>query len=154
VETWEHIREVREGLRLFTDELHRRGVVHDLSKLLPPEIEAFDEATPVLAKLTYGSDEYKAQLLKLKPALEHHYAFNSHHPEHHERGIRGMSLFDIVEMFCDWQAAVKRHKDGDLTRSIDINQKRFGFSDELADIFRNTLAEVVSLQEEEEEKRA
>ena len=32
--------------------------------------------------LTYGSDEYKACLTEMKPALDHHYAANRHHPEH------------------------------------------------------------------------
>ena len=36
--------------------------------------------TDNLANIEYGSDEYKAELEALKPALDHHYAVNSHHP--------------------------------------------------------------------------
>jgi len=38
--------------------------------------------TPKLAGSTYGSEEYKAFLGQMKPALDHHYAVNDHHPEH------------------------------------------------------------------------
>lgn len=53
-------------------------------------------------------------------------------------GFWGMNLLDLIEMMCDWKAAGLRHDNGDLFRSIEINQKRYGFSDELADILRNT----------------
>lgn len=43
-----------------------------------------------------GCDEYRACLREMKPALEHHYASNSHHPEHYSNGIQGMSLFDLL----------------------------------------------------------
>lgn len=64
---------------------------------------------------------------------------NSHHPEFYENGICGMNLLDLVEMLCDWKAATLRHNDGDIRRSIEINQKRFGYSDELKQILLNTL---------------
>ncbi len=100
----------------------------------------FDEYTPKLAASTYGSDEYKAFLAAMKPALDHHYAANSgHHPEGNPRGIQGMSLVDLTEMLCDWLAATRRHADGDIRRSIEINQKRFGYGDELKQILLNTL---------------
>jgi hypothetical protein len=78
----------------------------------------------------------------MKPALDHHYAMNSHHPEHFATGIQGMSLLDVLEMLCDWKAATLRHNDGDIRRSIELNQKRFGYSDELKAILLNTLAVV------------
>jgi len=61
------------------------------------------------------------------------------HPDLRETGnISGMNLIDLIEMLCDWKAAGLRHDDGDLMKSIEINQERFGYSDELAHIFRNT----------------
>jgi hypothetical protein len=75
-------------------------------------------------------------------ALKHHYAANSHHPEHYENGIAGMSLLDLIEMVCDWKAATERHADGDLLRSIEQNQDRFGYSDELKSILLATVAEM------------
>jgi hypothetical protein len=54
-----------------------------------------------------------------------------------------MSLFDVLEMLCDWKAASERTKGGgDIMESIDYNQKRFQFSDELASILRNTAKEL------------
>lgn len=138
-ETYKHIQEVQRRMHNCIVDLMHRQHGHDQSKLVSPELEAFDEFTPMLAGLTYGSDEYKATLAKMKPALDHHNAINRHHPEHWSDGIRGMSLLDLVEMLCDWKAATLRHSDGDIRRSIEINQKRFGYSDELKQIFLNTL---------------
>ena len=137
-DTLDHIAKVRQNLWEFTHELERRGQEHDASKLQSPEKEAFDEVTPQLRGLTYGSEEYKANIAKLGEALQHHYAVNSHHPEHYPNGIDGMTLCDLVEMFCDWKAATERHADGNLERSIEINRERFGMSDQLAAIFENT----------------
>jgi hypothetical protein len=44
-----------------------------------------------------------------------------------------------LEMIADWKAASLLHTDGDIFKSIEINQKRFGYSDELKSIFNNTV---------------
>jgi len=49
-----------------------------------------------------------------------------------------MNLIDLMEMFFDWLSATKRHNDGDIKKSIEINKSRFGYDDLLANIFRNT----------------
>lgn len=140
-ETYKHIHQVQERLAAVIRELTVRMMRHDLSKLESPEKEIFDEFTPQLAGMTYGSDEYKASLAKMRPAIEHHNANNRHHPEHFgEQGMRGMNLIDVVEMLCDWKAATLRHNDGDIVRSIEINQQRFGYSDDLKQIMLNTVA--------------
>ncbi len=137
-DTQDHIEKVRWNIWEFTEELDKRARTHDASKLQSPEKEVFDEVTPLLRGLTYGRPEYHANTAKLGEALKHHYANNSHHPEYHENGIAGMTLCDLVEMFCDWKAATERHADGNLERSIEINRERFGMSDQLAAIFQNT----------------
>lgn len=134
-----HIKRVNELLGLAAMELIMRGQVHDNSKLLSPEKELFDEFTPKLKDCTYGSDEYKAYLKGLKVALDHHYANNSHHPEHYENGINGFDLFDLIEMFVDWKAATERHADGDIKKSIQINKERFNISEQICQIFENTV---------------
>lgn len=98
----------------------------------------FTKFTPRLSGMTYGSQEYKDCLSEMGPGLRHHYAANRHHPEHHEGGIDGMNLLDILEMYLDWTASSRRHADGDIAKSIEINKKRFRMSDQLAQIFRNT----------------
>ena len=99
VQTYEHIDKIREMLRLFATELVTRGETHNRSKLKPAESKVFAEFTPKLKTSTYGSDEYKGFLRDMKPALDHHYANNRHHPEHHEGGIDGMNLLDVLEMW-------------------------------------------------------
>ena len=74
----------------------------------------------------------------MKPALEHHYAKNRHHPEHHKNGINDMNLIDLIEMFCDWKASSERQNDGNILKSIEINGKRFHMSPQLIEIFENT----------------
>lgn len=137
-ETTEHIRQVYERLKNVCTELRARGYFHDASKLGPNEKPIFDEVTPKLKGLVYGTDEYRASLRELGPALKHHYAANSHHPEHYGNGVAGMDLLDLVEMYCDWAAATLRTKDGDMAKGIEINIERFKIDGPLADILRNT----------------
>ena len=137
-DTLVHIKRVSQLLTEAASELIKRANIHDDSKLESPEKEIFDEMTPKLKHSTYGSDEYKDFLKKMKPALDHHYANNSHHPEHHKNGVNGMDLLDLIEMFFDWKAATERHDSGDLFKSIEINKKRFELSDQVVDIFKNT----------------
>lgn len=138
-DTLEHIKKVNEYLIDASMRLLRRAQVHDESKLGLIEKPLFDEMTPLLKNLTYGSQEYKDSLLRLKPALDAHYASNTHHPEHYKNGIDGMSLFDVIEMFFDWKAAGERNKDGSLEKSIEINKDRFKMSEQLVNIFKNTI---------------
>jgi hypothetical protein len=138
LETVKHITAVR-GLLLraawaLVDRAHR----HDESKLREPERAAFAEWTPKLAGLTYGSPEYEAARAVLAPALAHHYSLHRHHPEHFADGVAGMNLIDVLEMLCDWWAASTRHNDGDLRKSIEINQKRFGYDDTFKRLLSNT----------------
>lgn len=143
VDTYEHINRVRLYLDACIVRLLKRGQEHDASKLFGIEKEAFDKATPRLKDIEYGSDEYRATLREIRPAIDAHYAANSHHPEHYgERGVSGMSLFDVLEMLCDWKAAGERHANGgNILRSIEINKERWGISDELTTILVNTAKE-------------
>lgn len=96
-DTKEHIARVQEIMGRCVEIIERRAAVHDASKLGPEEKPFFDDAQE-LKSLTYGSPEYKAALLKLKPALDHHYKVNSHHPEH----------YDLYE--CDCGNVYRRHE--------------------------------------------
>ena len=155
-ETRRHIDTVRLLLDKISLAFKDRALEHDKSKLHSPEREIFEIYTEKLKGTTYGSDEYKQFLKEMKPALDHHYSNNRHHPEHftltvaddfqyHEQGKKNticcMTLIDIIEMLCDWRAATERHADGDILKSIEINQKRFGYGDELKQIFINTITD-------------
>lgn len=142
-DTEKHIARVQELLSGVMGGLAFRHDYHDASKLQSPEKEMFDEYTPKLRAMTYGSDEYKRCLAEMQQtALAHHYEHNSHHPEHYPNGIDGMSVLDVLEMLCDWKAATERHADGDLSRSLEINRARFNISDQLHIILVNTAREL------------
>ncbi len=134
-----HINTVRVLLNRFICELECRGIDHDGSKLEKLEVGVFAEYVPKLMNCTYGSEEYNQFLGEMRPALDHHYANNRHHPEFWENGVNDMTLEDLVEMFCDWMAATKRHKDGNIIRSIEINSGRFAIDSQLKGIFLNTI---------------
>ncbi len=137
-DTRKHIAQVRSLLVDIRSEFDRRGAVHDASKLKSPEVEVFDEFTPKLKHSTYGSDEYREFLVGMGAGLKHHYENNRHHPEHFPEGIDGMNLLDVLEMLADWKAATMRHDDGDLGKSIEINQKRFGYDDRFKGLLHRT----------------
>lgn len=138
-DTAKHIYTVKMFMLTIISELMERAENHDKTKLVQPELDIFVEYTPKLKNSKYGSEEYKGYLREMRVALDHHYQNNRHHPEHFKNGIEDMNLLDMVEMVCDWKAATLRHEDGDIFKSIDVNQKRFGYSDELAQIFKNTV---------------
>jgi len=139
-ETAKHKAWVAYYLGGFVKELLVRAVLHDLSKFMPDEADGFARILRVLEAVPYGSPMYKEALKS--PCIELHYRRNSHHPEHYyfkpvKRwffGLQGMSLVDVVEMYCDWRAAIRRSPNGDLHKSLDINAQRFD-SDERITVF-------------------
>lgn len=171
-DTQAHIIQVRHLILYVMLNLSNRMEVHDRSKLESPEKETFDKFTPLLRDLTYGSPEYKQALANMGPALEHHYAENSHHPEHfgyaecnicfrrYPRAYEGrcetcsngsftlrpdvsaMTLLDVLEMLCDWKAAGMRHANGNFAKSLEINRERFELSPQLNQILWNTAKEL------------
>lgn len=70
-----------------------------------------------------GSDDKD----KLKMAVDHHRAVNSHHPEHHINGVSDMTDLDLAEMVCDWRA--RSNEAGTNLRDWikDCAMERFGF---------------------------
>jgi len=138
-ETLKHVNEVRANIWTMIKELDRRAQVHDASKFEEPERSVFANNAPKLAKTEYGTAEYNALLDEVKPAIDHHYSKNTHHPEHWPNGIDDMDLLDLVEMLADWAAATKRNKNGNVHKSIEHNQGRFNMSPQLTSIFKNTV---------------
>lgn len=138
-ETLKHRGQVQKVAEWIMIDVAGAVMMHDESKLHEPELSIFNEYTPKLKNTTYGSDEYKEHLKQMGIGITHHQKSNRHHPEYFDNGIQGMDLVDFIEMFCDWWAASLRHDDGDIRRSIDINQKRFGYSDDMAALMRNTV---------------
>ena len=131
-----HVGYVKHFIGEIVLKLVERSSGHDASKLQEPEKSMFDEFTPRLKETVFGSDEYKAALVDMGEALKHHYASNRHHPEHFKNGINGMTLVDLVEMVCDWNAAAFL-KGQEV--NLDYLAGRFGISDQLKEIIANTL---------------
>lgn len=137
-ETLKHVHRVGDLLLAVVHELSHRALHHDASKFGPDEFPVFARETAALKGLTYGSDEYKAALERMAPAVRAHYAANPHHPEHHPQGIRGMTLIDLIEMLADWKAAGERHADGSLSLSIIFNAERFKYDGQFAAMLART----------------
>ena len=136
IATLQHMRRVQHLLCDFAIGLLRRGQRHDESKLGPEEKPHFDRQTPMLAGVAFGSPEYEAALARLGEALRHHYAMNSHHPEHYPDGIAGMDLYDLVEMVLDWKASAERRPSVDM--GLEVAFARFAVEPQLQAIIRNT----------------
>ena len=173
-ETQKHILLVAKYLGTVIRQLLLRIESHDSLKLISPELEGFAEHTKNLENMTYGSDEYNKELAKMDLIIRHHYAGSSHHPENKGHivcnkcsisypidymeccekcggikftiipDISKMSLIDLIECVADWCASVKRHKDGDIWKSLEINKKRFNIDNQLFGILSNTIAELTS----------
>lgn len=136
---YEHIHKVQAHLNTLRAEMYAAGLMHDWTKTDAEEMALF---LPKDKQFPYGTDAYESVRRCLGEAIKHHYENNRHHPEFHENGVRGMTLVDVCEMFCDWLAATERCESDNIHASIDYNQKRFGMSDELVQILHNTAREV------------
>lgn len=141
-DTLRHIDKVQARLLEVQHRLVQRSVMHDASKLQEPEKSGYDQLTTRLADVEYGSDAYRTALEEAKPIIQHHYAANSHHPEHWPNGIAGMSLLDVIEMVADWKAASERTKQGSIAQSLTHNKERFGIDDQLYAVIENTVREL------------
>lgn len=141
VETHKHVRSVQAKIMVFVKELLDRAMSHDKTKFEEPELSIFAAHTDKLAKITYGSEEYKESLEATKQAIEHHHAKNRHHPEFHKNGINDMTLVDLVELLSDWKASTERVRNGNIRKSLETNVKRYNIDSQLAQILDNTVRE-------------
>ena len=131
-----HNNNVQNNLADVLANIARRMAEHDQSKYRHEELDLVI-GKPYLQTLEYNTPEYKRGLEQVQYAVEHHYKANSHHPEHYPDGIKGMTLLDLLEMACDWQAAAVEH-DSTFLESINRNVERFGLSIEMQEILMNT----------------
>lgn len=128
---------VAQQMQKAISELVRRAVVHDYSKFTAEEYDAFVANQPTFETISYGTPEYRAALKAVKPAIQHHYKYNSHHPEHWANGVNDMNLLDVLEMVCDWMAASQRVP-GDTLQLTQLKE-RFDISDQLMGIIEHTV---------------
>jgi hypothetical protein len=120
--------------------LSHRALEHDATKLVEPEASAFARIEVERTNVVYGTPEYTAMMESVQPAIDHHYEYNDHHPEHHRDGIDGMNLLNVIEMLCDWKAASLRGQQRPFLEGMrDVSKERFGIDDQLFSILENTV---------------
>lgn len=137
--TKKHIERVQSLMNMAAGKLAVRGYEHDMSKLTEEEMGPLTDMQIVVdreGQVPYGSEEYKKRTAMLSSMLKHHYAANSHHPEHYADGVDGMDLFDVMEMFFDWKAASERGEEPAM--NIKVACERYRVSPQLQRIFENT----------------
>lgn len=133
----DHKRRVAGYMQLVANDLFHRAAVHDNSKFEPEEFEPYDVAFPELQKYPYGSEELKTVYKSIKPAIQHHFQNNDHHPEFSKDGINDMTAIQLIEMVCDWLAASERSQTSIMT-GLEINKERYGIDDQTYRIIVNT----------------
>lgn len=141
LETYKHKHLVSMFMNKIIEVLGQRSLDHDNSKLGEYESEEYAKFIPRLRTAKYGSDEHGEIMKDMSELMKHHYSNNSHHPEHFENGILDISLVDMIEMLIDWVAASVK-SDTSFEEGIEINQKRFGFGDEIKQILINTKSDL------------
>lgn len=139
--------ETIQNLKKLRRELLVRLLVHDFFKYTWKEARWFIMENRNLRNTSYGSPEYKAAMERIKPGIEAHYKANRHHPEWHKNGIKDMTLADEIEMICDWLAASRKHRDGNILISIHKNQDRFGYNDEQSEFYTYVAKSCMSYDE-------
>jgi hypothetical protein len=142
-DTEKHKETVRGFLSDVIGDLAARSLIHDDSKLQEPEKGMYDEYIPKIRETErefgYGSPQYEAVVKQMGVVMRHHFDANSHHPEHYQNGINGMSLLDLIEALADWKAASTK---SGQPLNIEANKRRFDISDQLAEILANTVKEL------------
>jgi len=105
-----------------------RARFHDQSKLGVDEFSGFVEIHHVARENPIGSPDYEAAM-RTAPCIAHHFAENSHHPEHHGKTER-MGWLDIIEMVLDWKAASDVYGNTTLRDGLEYQFSRHGFTGE------------------------
>lgn len=138
-----HIANVQEKITNFCFLMQGRGLRHDASKFEPEEAGPLQELQDLIDRegpAAFGSEEYARRSKILGGMTTHHYARNSHHPEHYPNGIAGMNLMDLVEMFLDWKAASERGQDPAM--NLTFLARKYSIDPMLLSILQNTAREL------------
>jgi hypothetical protein len=134
---------VRLALLHVTQDIERRSLTHDASKMLDDEFAGFARINAIARVNKFGSEEYKAYMKQERATIDLHFSRNSHHPERPRllgnaaedtRGLPDdftywqahdgarMTFLDVIEMVCDWWGARKGYGDSRSWReSVELN---------------------------------
>ena len=122
-----HTKLMASHLERLADALKQRAITHDASRFVEDEFSGFVQINRVARTCEYGSPEYKASLEV--DAVSLHYSRNSHHPEHFDNGVDGMSLIDFIEMVADWKTTSEIYGQTLLKDALEIQAERFGLQE-------------------------
>lgn len=117
-----HLMFVRLALKKVEQELERRAIVHDASKMLDDEYFGFSRINAAARINKFGSPEYAENMKRERPTIDLHFSRNSHHPERHMQGF-----LDVIEMVCDWWGARAGYDDPrSWEESVELNLETKG----------------------------
>jgi hypothetical protein len=139
---------VRLALLFVIQDIERRSLTHDASKMLDDEFAGFARINAIARVHKFGSEEYKASMRQERATIDLHFSRNSHHPERPKllgeaaetaRGLPDdftywaardgarMTFLDVIEMVCDWWGARKGYGDSRTwAESVELNFKAKG----------------------------
>jgi len=123
-----HQKHLAANVERLIGDLAQRAQMHDQSKLGPDEFPGFVKIHHIARENPIGSDAYE-MALRDAPCIHHHFAENSHHPEHHA-SVEQMGWLDIVEMVLDWKAAADTYGMTTARESLEYQFNRHGFTAE------------------------
>jgi len=141
-EVLQHQSRVRANIAEMRAKLELRGIRHDMSKLDAEEFDVFASTHEQFKTVNYNTPEYAECVRLAKPAVDAHYAKNSHHTAHYANGFADMSLFDIMEMLADWLAASVRSPDLTFVESLPAAFDRYDIPINMRIVILNTLIEL------------
>jgi len=139
---------VRLALLHVMQDIERRSLIHDASKMLDDEFAGFARINAIARVNKFGTEEYKASMKQERATIDLHFSRNSHHPERPKllgeaaedrRGLPDdftywlarygarMTFLDVIEMVCDWWGARKGYGDSRTWQeSVELNFKAKG----------------------------
>lgn len=138
----QHICNVRKYLSYFSRIVYNRGVEHDQSKLMEPELSLWKKMDEE-PRYPYSIDpnsEYQKKLERHKTVFELHWRNNRHHPEHFHGWYTEMDLVDLIEFMCDNISYKQNLTFEECERLIKDQCARYNFPDILQNILLNTLS--------------
>ena len=109
-------------------ELERRGMAHDLSKMLDDEFAGFSRINAAARINKFGSPEYSEAMKRESGTIDLHFSRNSHHAEYAAvHGGPELTFLDIIEMVCDWRGAQQGYNDPrPWLETVELNFKAKG----------------------------
>lgn len=122
---------VRLALLTVVQDIERRSLTHDASKMLDDEFAGFARINAIARVNKFGSPEYSEAMRRERKTIDTHFFRNSHHPERPllkgeeaeaarladdatywaGRDDARMTFLDVIEMVCDWWGARKGYGD-------------------------------------------